>query len=120
MKTANKQKLSTSPLILTEPQARVLHAAHFYRFLLTTDICRLYWSLSSLTYVRDLLANLAKHKYLYRFQHPSVHSGGIGSERIYTLGAAGRKFMEKSGFKIDYYYMLLMGQFCTICFYQEP
>jgi hypothetical protein len=104
MKTANKQKLSPTPLTLTEPQERILRATHFYRFLLTTDICRLYWSLSSLTYVRDLLANLAKHKYLYRFQHPSVHSSGIGSERIYTLGAAGRKFMEKSGFKIDWYY----------------
>jgi hypothetical protein len=104
MKTANKQKLSPTPLTLTEPHERILRAAHFYRFLLTTDICRLYWSLSSLTYVRDLLANLAKHKYLYRFQHPSVHSGGIGAERIYTLGAAGRKFMEKSGFKVDWYY----------------
>jgi hypothetical protein len=104
MKTTSLRRAHTNSLTLTEPQERILHAAHFYRFLLTTDICRLYWSLSSLTYVRDLLANLAKHKYLYRFQHPSVHSGGIGSERIYTLGAAGRKFMEKSGFKIDYYY----------------
>jgi hypothetical protein len=104
MKTANKQKLSTSPLILTEPQARVLHATHFYRFLCAQDICNLHWSSNSITYVRDLLANLAKHKYLYRFQLPSVHSGGIGAERIYTLGAAGRKFMEKSGFKIDWVY----------------
>jgi Replication-relaxation len=104
MKTANKQKLSASPLVLTEPLVRILRATHFYRFLVAQDICRLYWSLSSLTYVRDLLANLAKHKYLYRFQLPSVHSGGIGAERIYTLGAAGRKFMEKSGFKVDWYY----------------
>jgi Replication-relaxation len=104
MKTANKQKLSTSPLILTEPQVRVLHATHFCRFLCAQDLCHLHWSSNSITYVRDLLANLAKHKYLYRFQLPSVHSGGIGAERIYTLGAAGRKFMEKSGFKIDYCY----------------
>jgi hypothetical protein len=104
MKTANKQKLSASPLILTEPQARVLHATHFYRFLCAQDICSLHWSSNSITYVRDLLANLAKNKYLYRFQLPSVHCGGIGAERIYTLGTAGRKFMEKSGFKVDWYY----------------
>jgi hypothetical protein len=104
MKTANKQKLSTSPLILTEPLVRILRATHFYRFLVAQDICRLYWSLSSLTYVRDLLAKLAMNKYLYRFQLPSVHCGGIGAERIYTLGAAGRKFMEKSGYKVDWVY----------------
>ncbi len=104
MKTANKQKLSASPLILTEPLVRILRATHFYRFLVAQDICRLYWSLSSLTYIRDLLAKLAMNKYLYRFQLPNVHCGGIGAERIYTLGAAGRKFMEKSGYKVDWNY----------------
>jgi hypothetical protein len=104
MKTTSLRRAHTNSLTLTEPQERILRAAHFYRFLLATDICRLYWSLSSLTYVRDLLANLAKHKYLYRFQLPSVHSGGIGAERIYTLGSRGRDFMEKSGFKVDWYY----------------
>lgn len=104
MKTANKQKLSASPLVLTEPLVRILRSTHFYRFLVAQDICRLYWSLSSLTYVRDLLAKLAMNKYLYRFQLLSVHSGGIGAERIYTLGAAGRDFMEKSGYKVDWLY----------------
>jgi hypothetical protein len=33
-----------------------------------------------------------------------VHSGGIGAERIYTLGSRGRDFMEKSGFKVEWYY----------------
>jgi hypothetical protein len=104
MKTVPNHKNRKKLLILTSPHERILRAAHSYRFLLTTDICRLYWSLASLTYVRDLLANLAKHKYLYRFQMPSVRSGGIGAERIYTLGAGGRKFMEKSGYKVDWYY----------------
>jgi hypothetical protein len=104
MKTVPDHKSSKKPLILTATQEKVLRATHFYRFLCAQDICRLHWSSNSITYVRDLLANLAKHKYLYRFQLPSVHSGGIGAERIYTLGAAGRKFMEKSGFKIDWVY----------------
>src|ERR687895_2848080 len=104
MKTTSLRRAHTNSLTLTEPQERILRAAHFYRFLVAQDICRLYWSLSSLTYVRDLLANLAKNKYLYRFQLPSVHCGGIGAERIYTLGAAGRKFMEKSGYKVDWVY----------------
>ena len=103
MKTVNKQKLSTSPLTLSEPQERVLRAASFYRFFLAQDICRLYWSLSSITYVRDLLANLAKNKYLYRFQHPSISKGGV--ENTYTLGSKGREYVEKIlGLTVDWYY----------------
>src|SRR5919109_3245295 len=104
MKTVNKQKLSTSPLTLSEPQERILLAAHFYRFFLAQDICRLYWSLSSITYVRDLLANLAKNKYLYRFAHPSLSKGGA-VENTYTLGCNGRHYVERIlGIPCDYYY----------------
>jgi hypothetical protein len=109
MKTANKQKLSASPLILTEPLARILRAVAFYRFVQVQDVCHLFYSQTSITYARALLSQLSggdgkTHRYLYRFQLPSVHSGGIGAERIYTLGSRGRDFMEKSGFKVDWYY----------------
>jgi hypothetical protein len=109
MKTANKQKLSASPLILTEPLARILRAVAFYRFVQIQDLCHLFYSQTSITYARALLSQLSggdgkTHRYLYRFQLPSVHSGGIGAERIYTLGSRGRDFMEKSGFKVDWYY----------------
>jgi Replication-relaxation len=93
MKTVPDHKSRKKLLILTAPHEKILRAAHFYRFLLTTDICRLYWSLSSLTYVRDLLANLAKHKYLYRFTHPSLSKGGV--ENTYTLGSRGRDYVER-------------------------
>jgi hypothetical protein len=103
MKTVPDHKNRTKLLILTAPHERILRAAHFYRFLLTTDICRLYWSLSSLTYVRDLLANLSKHKYLYRFQHPSLSKGGV--ENTYTLGCKGREYVERIlGLPVDWYY----------------
>jgi hypothetical protein len=109
MKTANKQKLSASLLILTEPLARILRAVAFYRFVQVQDLCHLFYSQTSITYARALLSQLSggdgkTHRYLYRFQLPSVHSGGIGAERIYTLGSRGRDFMEKSGFKVDWYY----------------
>jgi protein involved in plasmid replication-relaxation len=93
VKTVPDHKSRKNLLILTAPREKILRAAHFYRFLLTTDICRLYWSLSSLTYVRDLLANLAKHKYLYRFAHPTLSKGG--SENTYTLGCKGREYVER-------------------------
>ena len=103
MKTTSLRRAHTNSLTLTEPQERILRAAHFYRFLLTTDICRLYWSLSSLTYVRDLLADLSKHKYLYRFQHPSISKGGV--ENTYTLGCKGREYVERIlGLPVDFYY----------------
>jgi hypothetical protein len=104
MKTVPDYKSRKKLLILTAPHEKILRAAHFYRFLLTTDICRLYWSLSSLTYVRDLLANLAKHKYLYRFQHPSLSKGGA-VEYTYTLGSKGREYVERIlGLPISFYY----------------
>src|SRR5918999_579846 len=103
MKTTSLRRAHTNSLTLTEPQERVLRAASFYRFFLTQDICRLYWSLSSITYVRDLLANLAKNKYLYRFQHPSISKGGV--ENTYTLGCKGREYVEKIlGLPCDWYY----------------
>lgn len=71
IKTVPDHKNRTKLLILTAPHEKILRATHFYRFLVAQDICRLYWSLSSLTYVRDLLAKLAMNKYLYRFQLPT-------------------------------------------------
>jgi hypothetical protein len=99
MKTTSLRSAHTNSVILSEPQQKILRAAHFYHFLWAQDICRLYWSLSSITYVRDLLANLAKHKYLYRFAHPSLSktslSKGGAVENIYTLGCKGREYVER-------------------------
>ncbi len=104
MKTTSLRRAHTNSLTLTEPQERVLRAASFYRFFLAQDICRLYWSLSSITYVRDLLANLAKNKYLYRFAHPSLSKGGA-VENTYTLGCKGREYVERIlGLPVDWYY----------------
>src|ERR671914_3052567 len=104
MKTTSLRRAHTNSLTLTEPQQRILRAAHFYRFLVALDICRLYWSLSSITYVRDLLANLAKNKYLYHFAHPSLSKGGA-VENTYTLGSKGRDYVERIlGLPCDFYY----------------
>jgi hypothetical protein len=110
MKPANKQKLSPIPLTLTEPQERILLATRFYRFLCAQDFCRLHWSSNSITYVRDLLANLAKHKYLYRFTHPNISKGGSAGgsvENIYTIGCKGREYIER-----------ILGQ--SVCYYYKP
>jgi hypothetical protein len=104
MKTVPDHKNPKKLLILTAPHEKVLRATHFYRFLFAQDICRLHWSLSSLTYVRDLLANLAKHKYLYRFAHPSLSKGGA-VENTYTLACKGREYVERIlGLPVDWYY----------------
>jgi Replication-relaxation len=104
VKTVPDHKNLKKLLILTAPHEKILRATHFYRFLVAQDICRLYWSLSSLTYVRDLLAKLAKHKYLYRFAHPSLSKGGA-VENTYTLGCKGREYVERIlGLPVDWYY----------------
>jgi hypothetical protein len=104
MKTVPDHKNPKKLLILTAPHEKILRATHFYRFLFAQDICRLHWSLSSLTYVRDLLANLSKHKYLYRFAHPSLSKGGA-VENTYTLACKGREYVERIlGLPVDWYY----------------
>jgi Replication-relaxation len=59
--------------------------------------------LLKIQYVRDLLTNLAKNKYLYRFQHPSISKGGV--ENTYTLGSKGRAYVERIlGLPVGWYY----------------
>ena len=104
MNTVPDHKSRKKLLILTAPHEKILRATHFYRFLFAQDICRLYWSLSSITYVRDLLANLTKHKYLYRFAQLSLSKGGA-VENTYTLGCKGREYVERVlSIPCDYYY----------------
>jgi len=96
-------KKGAKPYILSLAQERILRAAHFYRFLSAQDFTTLFYSSSSLTYVRALLSELCgaedfkTNQYLYRFKN--------GSTRIYSLGAKGRRYLSTElGLPADWYF----------------
>ncbi len=95
--------------MLTAPHEKILRAIHFYRYMSAQDVARLLYSPASLTYVRSLLAALSggadgkNAQYLYRFQLPSISSGG--AEKIYTLGSKGRDFLvSELGLPVEWYF----------------
>ena len=101
-----QRKRGAKPYILSAAHERILTAAYFYRFLTALDFATLFYSPSSLTYVRALLSDLAggedfkTNQYLYRFKIPSLSN----SSRIYTLGAKGRKYLATElGLPADWY-----------------
>ena len=99
MKTAS---VRTAPLILTLRDEQMLKALYDYRYMTAEDMAYLFFSPSTVPYVRRLLARLSggkdfqTHTYLYRFPMPKV---GLGRpEKIFTLGVKGRDFSDSTGF----------------------
>ena len=97
-------------LQMVTPQAEaILKAVHFYRYVTASDIAYLLYSPKSLTYVRNLLSDLAgnadfvSRQYLYRFRMPRVSVGN--SERVYTLGSRGRDYLATElGLPVEWYF----------------
>jgi hypothetical protein len=97
------------PFIITKPIEAILRAVHFYRYMGSEDLCRLFYSPKSITYVREILSSLSggadfkTNQYLYRFQLPSTSAGS--NERIYTLGSKGRDFIANDlGEPVRFYF----------------
>jgi hypothetical protein len=91
------------PFILTKRHEEILKAIHFYRYMTAQDAARLFYSPSSLTHVREILASLSATQYLYRFQMP--HSRQGNTEKIYTLASRGRDYLAReTGVSPDWYF----------------
>jgi hypothetical protein len=90
------------PFVLTHRMEEILKTLHFYRYMTARDIAYLFFSPSSVTHVREILASLFAAKYLYRFQLP--HTGSGNTEMIYTLGSRGRGFLVNKGFTVDWWF----------------
>lgn len=91
------------PFVLTRRMEEILKILHFYRYMAARDIVYLLFSPSSVTYVREMLALLSQHKYLYRFQLP--HSGSGNTQMIYILASRGRDYLvREAGMEVDWYF----------------
>jgi hypothetical protein len=93
------------PLSLTPKDEDILRAVYTFRYMTARDVAYLAFSPRILNYVRHRLArlsggmDLAPHPYLCRFQLP-----GTG-EKIFTLGAKGRDFLQReAGLPVDWYF----------------
>ncbi len=109
MNTAVARKQGVKPLIITKPIEAILRAIHFYRYVTALDMAHLFYSPSSLTYVRGTLSSLAggadfkPAQYLYRFPLPNMSIGG--PTRLFTLGSKGRDYLANElGMPADWYY----------------
>jgi hypothetical protein len=99
-------KPAAPPLFLSSRDEDILRAVHHFRYMTAKDVAYLLFSPTILNYVRHRLArlaggiDLATHtSYLCRFSLP-----GTG-EKIFTLGAKGRDFLEReAGLTVDFYF----------------
>ncbi len=100
----------SKPLVLTKRDEDILRAVAYYRYMTVDDLCRLlgYAYPASRKYVGKMLARLAggddyvERSNLFRFPMPDVRAGN--SQRIYTLGAQGRSYLQDLGMEIDWYF----------------
>ena len=109
MSAVRTRKSGKKPLVLTSRFEQVLKAVYFYRFMSALDVAYRLFSPGSVTYVRDVLSELAggrdyePRQYLYRFPLPGTLTGN--SPRVYTLGSRGRDFLANEiGRPVNWYF----------------
>jgi hypothetical protein len=101
-------KETRQPFLLSTRGEEILKEMRFYRYMTALDICYLMYSPSALTWVRDVLAKMCggedfvENQYLYRFRLADVT---LGNQKVYTLGARGRRFLESElGISCPWYF----------------
>lgn len=93
--------------MLSARDEEVLRVVWYYRYITARDITNLLFAASSITHGREILANLSggedlqTHNYLCRFTLPSL-SGT--REKVYVLGARGRRHLQEKGLPVSWYF----------------
>jgi hypothetical protein len=90
--------MGDKPVVVTVKSEQILKAVAFYRYMTALDIAHLLFTPSGLMRMRARLKELSggdfvDGEYLYRLRLPDVPKGN--PERIYTLGAKGRHYLER-------------------------
>ena len=93
-----KQK-AEKPIAITPRYDDILRAVHECRYATVNHITRLFYAPSSYSHVNEIMTMLAGGRdhatgyYLYRFPLPNTRIGN--TERVYTLGGKGIKYLEE-------------------------
>jgi hypothetical protein len=108
MKPAPFPKAKRLPLTLSSRQEEIIRTIGLYRYMTALDVCRLHYSIHSLSHVREILSELAggedykEQQFLYRFPLPDSSRGN--REKIYTLGSKGLALLKNLGLSADWYF----------------
>jgi hypothetical protein len=120
-----RQRNKASEVKISERYQEILEAIHTYRFVTAWDMTRLLYTPTSINHVREILSLLsgkqdhAEADYLYRFPLPTTRVGN--TEKIYTLGARGRAYLQSCGMDIDWYFRPYKFQFTDdVMTYYQP
>jgi hypothetical protein len=95
------------PAVLTAREEEIIRTVAYYRYMTARDLTNLLFAKTSITWMRGLLAELAgkddlhTHHYLRRFTLPSQ---GATRERVYVLGAKGRRLLQEQGIPVSWYF----------------
>jgi hypothetical protein len=87
------------PAVLTAREEEIIRTVAYYRYMTACDLTNLLFAKTSITWMRGLLAELSgkddlqTHHYLCRFTLPSH---GATRERVYVLGAKGRRLPART------------------------
>jgi hypothetical protein len=95
------------PAVLTAWEEEIIRTVAYYRYMTARDLTNLLVAKTSITWMRGLLADLSgkddlqTHHYLCRFTLPSH---GATRERVYVLGAKGRRLLQEQGIPVSWYF----------------
>ena len=94
--------------MLTARDEEVLKAVWYYRYMTARDLCALLFAKTSITHMREILARLSggedlqTHNYLCRFTLPAINKKP--QEKVYVLGAKGRRVLQEQGIRVSNYF----------------
>src|SRR5687768_7622159 len=95
------------PAVLTAREEEIIKTVAYYRYMTARDLTNLLFAKTSITWMRGLLADLSgkddlqTHHYLCRFTLPSH---GATRERVYVVGAKGRRLLREQGTPVSDYF----------------
>jgi hypothetical protein len=95
------------PALLTERDEAILKSVAYYRYMTARHLTNLHFAKTSITHMREILANLSggkdlqTHTYLCRFTLPPL-SGT--REKVYVLGTRGKRVLQGLGIPASWYF----------------
>jgi hypothetical protein len=94
-------------MIVTPRDEEILKAVWYYRYITARDLNNLFFAKTSITHMREILANLSggadlqTNTYLCRFPLPALNGT---REKVYVLGAKGRRVLTQMGLPATWYF----------------
>lgn len=87
------------PLVVGQPDLKLLASLNRYHFLTAAQMCRLYYSPTSITFVQEKAQGLARSKYVQRVFLPRLGQHG-SSPSVYRLATRGMDYLKSAGYEV--------------------